>query len=92
MTTLVYLECITVYHSVSQFITVYHSVSQCITYSVSQGITVYHSVSQCITVVYHTSEHLLFTKQAVLGLKSKIFGQKSTYSKETTVVFESIYL
>ena len=33
-------------------------------------------------------EYLLFVSQAVWVLKSKIFGQKSTRSKETTVVCE----
>ena len=37
------------------------------------------------------SEYLRFTKKAVWVLKIKIFGQKSTYSKETTVVCEFIH-
>ena len=34
------------------------------------------------------SEYLLFVLQAVWVLKSKIFGQRSTYSKKTTVFYE----
>ena len=36
-------------------------------------------------------DHLLFTKQAVWVLKSKIFGQQSTYSKKTSLHSESFW-
>ena len=42
-------------------------------------------------VLTHHGEYLLFVKQALWVLKSKIFGQKSTYfkySKETTALCE----
>ena len=38
-----------------------------------------------------SSEYLFFAKQASWVLKNKSFCQKPTYSKETTVLCESIY-
>ena len=50
----------------------------------NQGRTNIIEVSNSSLVCH--SEHLLFEQQASWVLKSKMFGQKSTYSQETTVL------